>query len=112
MKMMDVKFQHKMEICIDEIFTNIVSYGFKGREPGQVEVVVNRSPKSITVVFIDNGDPFNPLENADPDVTLSADERGIGGLGIFIVKQVMDEVGYDRVKDKNILRIRKKVNSY
>ena len=105
----DAKTKNKIGICLDEIYTNIVSYGYAGRDKvGTVEVIVSRSPKSISITFLDDGNPFNPLEREDPDVTLSAEERGVGGLGIFIVKKVMDDVQYQRTATQNYLKIVKK----
>ena len=64
---------------------------------------------SVTITFVDHGVPYDPLAKEDPDVSLSAEERNVGGLGIFLTKQVMDEVSYEYKHGQNILRIRKKV---
>jgi len=116
----------KMQICIalEEIFVNVVSYaygeGAQGR-PGQadapaqdrpVEIVSIRvedtdDPRSVAVTIADQGRPFDPLEKADPDVTLSADERKIGGLGIYMVKKSMDHMQYEYRDGQNILTFRK-----
>ena len=61
----------------------------------------------MTIQFLDNGKPYNPLEKEDPDVTLSAEERSIGGLGIFMVKKSMDSLDYEYQDGKNILTIKK-----
>ena len=65
------------------------------------------NPMAVVITFMDNGVPYDPLANEDPDITLSADERGIGGLGIYIVKKSMDEITYEYKDGKNILKIRK-----
>ena len=65
------------------------------------------SPKSVTISFIDGGKPFDPTAKPDPDVTLSAEEREIGGLGIFMTKKIMDEVRYEYAGGKNILTMKK-----
>ena len=65
------------------------------------------NPDAVSLTFIDDGKPYNPLEKPDPDITLDADERDIGGLGIFLVKKNVDEIFYERTDDKNILRMKK-----
>ena len=72
-----------------------------------VRVEAAEKPRSVVITFIDNGVPYNPLEKEDPDTTLSAEAREIGGLGIFIVKKSMDEVSYEYKEGKNVLTIRK-----
>ena len=65
----------------------------------------------IVLVFIDQGIPYNPLDNKDPDITLNLEEREIGGLGIYMVKKIMDEVSYEYMDGQNILRMRKSLSS-
>lgn len=65
----------------------------------------------VVLVFIDQGIPYNPLENKDPDITLNLEEREIGGLGIYMVKKIMDEVSYEYMDGQNILRMRKSLSS-
>ncbi|MBS6760025.1 ATP-binding protein, partial [Hungatella hathewayi] len=94
--------------CIDELFGNIAHYAYhpeNGFATVRVEVMDN--PMAVVITFMDNGVPYDPLANEDPDITLSADERGIGGLGIYIVKKSMDEITYEYKDGKNILKIRK-----
>ncbi len=98
-----------INVAIDEIFSNIVRYAYKDSE-GEVRVEVeSQDDGNITVIFTDYGIPFNPLESEDPDVTLSAEERSVGGLGIYLVKKSMDEVSYEYSENRNILTIRKSV---
>ena len=73
-----------------------------------VRVETEADPTTAVITFIDSGTPFDPLQKADPDVTLDAEEREIGGLGIFLVKKSMDEITYEYKDGHNILRIRKK----
>ena len=63
----------------------------------------------VTITFIDRGVPYDPLKKEDPDVSLSAEERALGGLGIFLVKKTMDDIIYHRVDDQNVLSIMKKI---
>lgn len=95
-------------IAVEEIFVNIAHYAYGGKSGEaviQLDVVPN--PKSCKVTFCDRGVPYNPLEKADPDITLSAEDREIGGLGIYMVKQSMDRVEYRYENGCNILTIEK-----
>lgn len=102
------KTQKQIDIAADEIFSNIAHYAYESKD-GSAEIRLEKSdnPKAVTLTFTDSGIPYNPLEKPDPDVTLSADEREIGGLGIYIVKKTMDEVKYERKDGKNILSVTK-----
>lgn len=103
-----LKAEAQIDIAIDEIYSNIVKYGYE-EEGGEVTVSIDTSeePLAMTLSFRDEGKPFNPLERRDPDVTLSAKDRKIGGLGIFMVKKSMDDIRYEYRDGKNILTIRK-----
>ncbi len=97
-------------ICAEEIYVNIAHYAYggqSGRAVVQMEVV--QDPKVCRVIFKDSGIPYNPLEKEDPDITLSAEEREIGGLGIYMVKQSMDKVEYEYKDGCNILTIEKRI---
>ena len=100
----------QMQICVaaEEIFVNIAHYAY-GSETGKATVRVELSgdPVTVTITFMDNGVPFDPLAKEDPDVTLAADERKIGGLGIFMTKKTMDDVTYEYKDGKNILQMKK-----
>ena len=96
----------QMNIAIDEIYSNIVKYGYANEKgPVQVEIVEKQDPRAICIKFTDNASPYNPLMKEDPDITLSAEERSIGGLGIFMVKQTMDDVKYRYENGQNVLTI-------
>ena len=106
-----IKASTQIKVAIDEIFGNIARYAYNpdiGK--ATVRVSVEKDPLSVVIVFIDNGKPFNPLEQADPNVRASAKERKEGGLGIFIVKKTMNMVEYDYKDGKNILTIKKNLN--
>ncbi len=100
-----------VDVAIDEIFSNIIFYsGLKEDEKALIRVTVeDDNEKMITLEFVDTGRPFNPLERPEPDVTKPAEEREIGGLGIFMVKKSMDHVSYRNEDGKNILTIVKKI---
>ncbi|MDR2531961.1 MAG: ATP-binding protein [Oscillospiraceae bacterium] len=102
--------QNQIEIAVDELFSNIARYAYNPTTGGgaAVRVAVN---EAVTIEFEDSGVEYNPLLKEDPDVTLSDDERGIGGLGIFMVKNMMDSVEYRREGHKNILTIKKNLGS-
>ena len=105
-----MKAQMQINIAIDELFGNIAHYAYNpdvGEATVRVEVI--EEPLSVVITFIDGGVPYDPLSADDPDVTLSAEERGIGGLGIFMVKKSMDEISYRYEDGKNILSIRKNI---
>lgn len=105
-----IKTQMQLDVAIDELFTNISSYAY-GTEVGVATVRFDFDEQSrmASVTFIDTGVPFDPTRRSDPDITLSAEERPIGGLGIYLVKKTMDDVSYRWEDGKNILTIRKKV---
>ena len=98
----------QIDIAIDELFGNIAHYAYTPETgPATVRVEVTEAPISVIVTFIDHGVPYDPLKKDDPDITLSAEERAVGGLGIFMVKKTMDEITYEYKDGQNILRIRK-----
>ena len=102
------KTKAQINIAIDELYGNIASYAY-GEENGEVTVIIegDSTPGAVSISFQDEGKPFNPLESREPDITLPARERKIGGLGIFMVKKSMDDVQYEYRDGKNILTIRK-----
>lgn len=102
-----------INIAIDELYGNIASYAY-GEESGEVTVAVDHdsSAGAVSISFQDEGKPFNPLERGEPDVTLSARERKVGGLGIFLVRKSMDDVQYEYRDGKNILTIRKALQGH
>ena len=105
-----MKAQMQIDIAIDELFGNIAHYAYNpeiGKATVRVEVI--EDPLAVTITFIDNGVPYDPLAKEDPDTTLSAEERDIGGLGIYMVKKSMDEITYDYKDGQNILTIKKKI---
>jgi anti-sigma regulatory factor (Ser/Thr protein kinase) len=103
-----IKAQMQIAIAIDELFGNIAHYAYNP-EIGKatVRVEVTEDPLAVVITFIDNGVPYDPLAKADPDTTLSAEERDIGGLGIYMVKKSMDDIAYEYKDGQNILTIKK-----
>ena len=98
----------KIDIAIDEIFSNIAYYAYNGEEgEATVRVEFAENPQGVAITFIDKGVPYDPLAKDDPDMTLSIDDREIGGLGIYMVKKSMDEVSYEYKDGQNVLTIKK-----
>ena len=104
-----VKFQ--LDVAVEEIFVNNAHYAFRPEQMGEATVrcCVGGSPLQVTIQFLDSGKPFNPLAKEDADITLSAEDREIGGLGILMVKKSMDAVDYTYEDGKNILTIKKSI---
>lgn len=92
-----------LHLVIEELTSNIVGYAYPAGEDGELSVNVYADDAKVSLEFIDKGRPFNPLEAKAPDITLSIKERPIGGLGIFLVRQMMDDVTYRREDGCNIL---------
>ncbi len=101
-----MKIQMQIDVVVDEIFGNIAHYAY-GAEGGNASVQAGIEEGKMVLIFTDHGIPYNPLENKDPDITLSLEEREIGGLGIYMVKKMMDELSYKYADGQNILRMKK-----
>ena len=105
-----MKAQMQIDVAIDELFGNIAHYAYGGESgDAAVRFGFDEASRTVSITFIDGGVPFNPLEQADPDVSLSAEERGIGGLGIFMVKKTMDKLEYSHENGCNMLTMRKRI---
>ena len=105
-----ITVQHQLDIVIEELFVNVCNYAYEGLEgPGdcRVEYVYNANPHALTVSLTDWGTPFDPLAREDPTMPTSAEDARIGGLGIFMVKRMCDDVSYLRDGDANVVAIRK-----
>ena len=103
-----MKIMMQIEIAVEEIYVNIAHYAYNpqvGKATIRCEVTEN--PMQVIIQFLDSGIPFDPMAKEDADITLSAEERSIGGLGIYMVKQSMDEVNYEYKDGKNVLTIKK-----
>ena len=94
--------------ALEEVFVNVAKYAYDGT--GVVEITLSKSKDHVTFVFKDNGKPFNPLEKEDPNINAGSDEREIGGLGIFMVKKIMDKVEYEYRNHQNVLTLVKYKN--
>ena len=101
---------NKINIAIEEIFVNIASYAYE-KDAGEVEIVceIFEKPLKVEISFLDSGKEFNPLAYAEPDTTVSLEDRKVGGLGILLTKKLMDGVKYEYVDGKNVLKIEKEL---
>ena len=105
-----MKAQMQIDVAIDELFSNIALYAYApGSGSATVRVETELDPPAAIITFIDRGVPFDPLSACTPDVSLPACERDAGGLGVFLVKKIMDEVVYAYRDGENIIRIKKRL---
>ena len=105
-----LKTQMQIAVAAEEIFVNVAQYAY-APNTGEVTVGVEISdePRAVTVSFTDSGVPFNPLARQDPDVSLSAEEREAGGLGIFMTKKLLDQLRYEYRDGQNVLSLTKRL---
>ena len=105
-----MRTQMQLRIAIDELFSNIAHYAYPdGEGEATVAADFDEPQRMLALTFIDSGIPYNPLEKEDPDITLSAEERQIGGLGIMMVRKTMDDMTYAYRDGQNVLTIYKKI---
>ena len=105
-----MKAQMQIDVAIDELFGNIAHYAYPGGAgDATVRFDFNEATRMASITLIDSGIPFDPLQKDDPDLTIPADERAVGGLGIFMVKKTMDSMEYRREEGLNILTIHKRM---
>ena len=103
-----LKAQMQIDVAIDEMFGNIARYAYGGGAGNAtVQIRAKKEPKAVELTFIDGGTPYDPLKKDDPDISLGADEREVGGLGIFLVKKTMDDMKYEYKDGQNRLTVTK-----
>lgn len=105
------KLIFEINLALDELFTNIISYGFQDDKEHVVRITLTPENDQLCLCIEDDGKPFNPIEFESPDVSCSVEKCKIGGLGIHIMKKLMDEICYERCDDKNVLNLKKKISS-
>ena len=103
-----MRAQMQIDVAVEELFVNIAHYAYAPGE-GDALLAVTAADQAVEIEFRDSGVPYDPLAKADPDVSLSAEERQIGGLGIFMVKKTMDDMAYRYENGQNVLKIRKRI---
>lgn len=108
---LSAKVVYAINLSLDELVTNIISYGFPGGGEHRIEVVLQVADGMARITLSDDGIAFNPLQMPKPDATAALEERRIGGWGIQFVREMMDELQYAREHDRNVLRLAKKIES-
>lgn len=103
------KSMFEMNLALDELFTNIISYGFHDHQEHIIKISITVEGDQLQMRIEDDGVPFNPLEAETPDIQCGIEECQIGGLGIHLIKKLMDDIQYQRVADKNILVLRRTI---
>lgn len=98
------------ELALEEIFMNIVLHGAQPGSTPYVELSLDRAAESVTMTVEDDGPKFDPLSLPPPDVTASLADRPVGGLGVFLVRRMMDTVSYARIAGRNQLRVSKRLD--
>ncbi len=101
----------QVDLAVEELYTNIANYAYCP-QPGEAKIrcAVQGDPLQVVIGFTDQGKPYNPLQREDPDVTAGAEDRKIGGLGVFLAKKLMDELDYEFKDGSNVLTIRKRID--
>ena len=106
-----MKLQMQIDLAVEELFVNIANYAYApGTGQAQIGIEILQDPRRMLLQFIDSGMPYNPVEKTDPDTTLAAEDRQIGGLGIFLAKKIMDGMKYERKDGQNYLCVWKELD--
>lgn len=106
---LEMSLTMSLNLALEEAVVNVMEYAYPEGQKGNVEIEVTADQEWMTFVITDTGIAFDPTMKEDADTTLSAEERPIGGLGIFLVRQLMDVIEYKRQDNKNVLTLRKKL---
>jgi len=104
------KLIFEINLALDELFTNIISYGFKDGKEHTIKVTITPQNEELCLRIEDDGIPFNPIDFEIPDVACSVENCKIGGLGIHIIRKLMDEICYQRCDDKNVMMLKKNLS--
>ena len=105
-----MKAQMQINVAMDEMFVNIARYAYApGEGDATVRLELDETTRTAKITLIDSGVPFNPLAAAEPDTTSAAEDRPIGGLGIFLVRKTMDDVQYEYRDGHNVFSMKKKI---
>lgn len=107
---MDMAVAIQMNLAMEEAVVNVMSYAYPVDTVGNVTITAESNGEQLQFTIIDSGTPFDPTAKEEVDTTLSAEERPIGGLGIHLVRQLMDSINYERIDGKNVLTLRKKLD--
>lgn len=100
---------HSIHLVLEEALSNVILYAYEKGSTHEIRIDVNYTDHQLGITITDTGRPFDPTQQKEPDIHLPAEERPIGGLGIFLIRKIMDEVSYQRSGQENILRMTKKI---
>jgi serine/threonine-protein kinase RsbW len=106
----DIRHVLSLNLVLEEAFTNIVSYGYDDEAEHIIDIYFLKDGENLEITVSDDGHEWDPTMKEDPDITLSAEERPVGGLGIFLIRKMMDNVSYRRSDNLNILTMTKKID--
>ena len=96
-----------VKMALDELISNVIFYGYQDSEPHKIQINFSFENNVLTIMVQDDGQPFDPTQLETPDLESSAGDRQIGGLGIHIVRNMMDEFSYARINNKNVITLKK-----
>lgn len=96
-----------INLVLEEAVSNIIFYAYDDKQTHEITITIEKAQQMLTVTIHDDGKPFDPTKSESPDIDLSAEEREIGGLGIFLMGKIMDSINYERKNNKNILTLKK-----
>jgi anti-sigma regulatory factor (Ser/Thr protein kinase) len=99
----------EINLALDELFTNIISYGYDDHDDHMIKITIAPQKQEVCLCIEDDGVPFNPADFEPPDIAASVEKCKIGGLGIHIIKKLMDEICYQRCGSKNVLTLKKRI---
>jgi len=108
---LSVSLVMSLNLAVEEALTNIIAYGYDDESSHTIEIRLEKSGNELFINVIDDGHEYDPTLKADPDITQSAETRKVGGLGIFLIKKIMDTVEYQRTGNKNYLNLTKNIES-
>lgn len=107
---LSLPFIMTLNLVLEEAFTNIVNYGFPDDEKHEIELIFEKQNNQLIISLIDDGVPYDPTLTRTPDLNLPAEEREIGGLGVFLIRKMMDKVSYQRLEGHNIFKMEKMIS--
>lgn len=108
---LDLKIKQAAELALDELLTNTISYGYRDSNPHRITVEIEIEKQALKLIVIDDAIAFNPFEVKAPNLTSSLENRDLGGLGVHLVKNTMDDYSYKRSDNQNIVTLTKKIDS-
>ena len=107
---LDMELQMNLNLVMEEMVSNVIFYAYPEGKTAEIELLAESDGKELTFVLSDKGKEFDPTAKADADPDVNPAERDIGGMGIYIVKNIMNEVSYQRLEGKNLLTMKKSIN--